>query len=254
MINISHLMSKQTIIALLITCLSLPQLSAQDQGQQKPVNPSELYDLPPTKKGDLLCRCVSTFLPKKNETFYFKMDDTYHEVALAGEGISIQFPVRGSTTFTLYSKSISEEDEIVYSPIVEQALKGSGENYLIILSRPPKKTSLQAKTYNINTNNYPANSIYLFNETPATLGLQVNKTRAVVKPFKAYTHSYQNAGRNTYTSAKIVMNYQGEGKIMSSKRLRLIPGRRIIMICFPSKTRTKMGSTPLGVVTLQDKP
>lgn len=247
-------MLTRIIITLFVTCLSLPSLSAQDQGQNGPVDPSRLPDLPPAKEGDLLCRCISTFLPKKGEIFYFKMENTYHKVALTGEGISMPFPVRGTTTFILYSKSISEEDKIVYTPVVEQALKGLGGNYLIILSRPKNKKSMQAKTFNINTSNYPANNIHLFNETPAVLGLQVNKSRAVVKPFEAYTHSYNNAGRNTYTSAKIMMNYTGEGKIMSSKRLRLIPGRRIMMVCFPSKTRTKMGATPLGVVTLQDKP
>ena len=243
-------MFTKTIIALLLSYLSIAALSAQNA----PVDPSRLPDLPPAKEGDLLCRCVSTFLPDKNKVLYFKVDGTYFKIALTGEGISMPFPVRGTTTFTLYAKSVSEEDKVVYTPVVEQELKGSGGNFLIIINRAKNKTTLQAKTFNLNTSNYPANKIYLFNESPVSLGLQVNDTKAVVKPFQAYTHSYQNAGRNTYTSAKIVMGYKGETKVMSSKRLRLIPGRRIIMVCFPSKTRAKMGSTPLGVVTIQDKP
>ncbi|MCP5537059.1 MAG: hypothetical protein H7A51_12640 [Akkermansiaceae bacterium] len=247
-------MSKHPVLALLIACLSLPLLSSQSQGQAAPDDPATLPGLPPAKDGDLLCRCISTFLPGKNEIFYFKMDNTYHKVALTGEGISLPFPVRGTSTFTLYTKTVSEEDKVVYTPVVEQALKGSGGKYIVIISRPKDKTTLKAKTFNINTANYPANHVYLFNESPVSLGLQVNDTKAVVKPFETYKYSYQNAGRDTYTSAKIVMGYKGESKVMASKRLRLVPGRRMILVCFPSKTRTQMGATPLGMVLYQDKP
>lgn len=242
-------MFKQNLIVLFITCLALPSVYAQPQEHQ-----SDLYDLPPAQEGDLLCRCISTFQVNKEETYYFKVEDTYHEVALVGEGISMAFPVRGTSTFTLYSKGVSAEGETIYTPVVEEALTGTGGNYLIVLSRSKSESSLEAKTYNINTTSYPANSLHLFNESAISLGVQVNKTNAVVKPFESHTHKFPNTGRDTYTSAKIAIAYKGEVKIMSSKRLRVIPGRRVIMVCFPSVARANMGSTPLRVITLQDIP
>lgn len=242
-------MFKQNLIVLIIACLALPQISALAQEQQ-----SDLYDLPPAQEGDLMCRCISTFLPNQKETYYFKIDDTYHEVALIGEGVSIPFPVRGSTTFTLYSKGVNEEGVEVYIPVVEQALEGVGGNYLIMLSRSNNNAALQAKTYNISRDSYPANSFYLFNESAISLAVQVNKINAMVEPFASHEHHFKDVGRDTYTSAKIAIAYKGEVKVMASKRLRIIPGRRVIMVCFPSRSRAKMGATPLRVITLQDMP
>ncbi|MGJ8652436.1 MAG: hypothetical protein ACSHX8_04120 [Opitutaceae bacterium] len=242
-------MFKQNIIALLFACLLLPQISAQSAEEL-----NNLHDLPPAEEGDLLCRCISTFLPKKDETYYFKLDNTYHEVALVGEGISMPFPVRKSNTFTLYSQGLSEEGAIIYIPVVQQTLDGSGGNYLIILSRQDNGTSLSAKTYNINTQKFPADSLHLLNQTEIRLGAQVDKVNAVVEPFDVYTHKFKDVSRDTYTSAKIAISYKGEAKVMSSKRLRLVPGRRFIMVCFPSKARAAMGATPLRVITLQDMP
>lgn len=243
------IMLKKNLFGLLIALLSLSQLSAQDHERL-----SELYDFPPAQEGDLLCRCISTFLTKANETFYFKVDGTYHEVALSGESISMPFPVRGQSTFTLYSKIINEEGKTVYLPVVEQVLNGSGTNFLIILSRSNDSAIMAGKTYNLNTDNYPANGIYMFNETPLSLGVQVEKVNAVIKPFESYTYDFKDVGRNTYTSAKIAIAYKGKAKIMASKRLRLVPGRRVIMVCFPSQSRAEMGSTPMRVITLQDMP
>lgn len=242
-------MLKQYLTTVIIACISLTQVFAQDQQRL-----ADLYDFPPAQEGDLLCRCVSTFLPKNNETFYFYIDDAYREVALVGEGISMAFPVRGTNTFTLYSKSLSKEGKPIYTPVVQQVLNGSGGNYLIILSRPKNTTSLEAKTYNINTDKYPADSLYLFNESPVSLGVQVDKVNAVVKPFESHVHDFKDMSGDKYTSAKIAIAYKGEAKIMSSKRLRIIPGRRVMMICFPSINRAKMGATPLRVITLQDMP
>lgn len=242
-------MLKQNFIVLFITCLSLLQISAQDKERQ-----DDLYSLPPAQEGDLLCRCVSTFLPQKSETFYFKIDGTYREVALTGEGISMTFPVRKTNIFTLYSKGVSEEGDVAYIPVVQQVLDGPGVNHLIILSRPTNSKALESVAYSLHTDNYPANSLHLLNQTPLSLGVQIDKVNSWVKPLEFYTHKFENVDRNTYTSAKIAIAYKGEAKIMSSKRLRLLPGRRVIMICFPSKARADMGSTPLRVLTLQDMP
>ncbi|MGJ8650217.1 MAG: hypothetical protein ACSHX4_07650 [Opitutaceae bacterium] len=242
-------MLKQNFIVLFITCLSLIQISAQDQERQ-----DELYDLPPAQEGDLLCRCVSTFLPQEAETFYFKIGGKYHEVALAGEGISMTFPVRKTNIFTLYSKGVSDEGNVIYIPVVEQVLNGAGLDHLIILGRTANSKTLQSAAYNLHTDNFPANALHLFNQTPLSLGVQVDKVNSWVEPLSLYTHKFKNVDRNTYTSAKIAIAYKGEAKIMSSKRLRLLPGRRVIMICFPSKARADMGATPLRVLTLEDMP
>ncbi|MDP4611944.1 MAG: hypothetical protein NWT02_12210 [Opitutales bacterium] len=242
-------MLKQNFIVLFITCLSLLQISAQDQARQ-----DDLYSLPPAQEGDLLCRCVSTFQLQKSETFYFKLDGTYHEVALTSEGISMTFPVRKTNIFTLYSKGLSEEGKVVYIPVVEQMLDGPGVDHLVILSRTPNSKTMVSTAHNLHTDIYPANALHLFNQTPLSLGVQVDNVNALVKPLELYTHKFKNVDRNAYTSAKIAIAYKGEAKIMSSKRLRLLPGRRVIMICFPSKARSDMGATPLRVLTLQDMP
>lgn len=247
-------MIKHTILALIICSISVSVVSAQDNKPTKILNPSQLPDLPPAKKGDLICRCITTFLPNKTDIFYLKIDKKFHQILLDGESISMPMPVRGTTTFTLYAEAVSEEDKVSYVPVVTQPLKGAGNDHLIILSRPNKKTAIKSKSYNISTSNYPVDSIHLFNETPAPLGLQVNSSKATVKPHQTHTYTYRNAGRDTYTSAKVLMAYKGEPKMMSSKRLRLIPGRRTIMVCFPSKKRLKLGATGLGVITIRDMP
>lgn len=242
-------MFKQYFIVLLIVCLSLPQISAQDEEYL-----SDLYDLPPAQDGDLLCRCISTFLPKEKETFYYKIDGNYHEVALTGEGISMAFPVRGNSVFTLYSKIITEQGKPAYVPVVNQALDGVGANFLIILSRAAGSVAMEAKTHNLSADNYPANNIYLFNETPLSLGVKVDKDTSVIRPFESYTYEFNDLEGDRYASAKIAIAYNGKAKIMASKRMRLIPGRRVMMICFPSEARAEMGVTPMRVVTLQDMP
>lgn len=242
-------MLKQNIIAFLLLCLLLPNLSAQSKEEME-----DLYNLPPAEDGDLLCRCISTFLPTKEDNFYFKIDDTYHEVALVGEGISMTFPVRDTSAFTLYSKILSEEGKLIYVPIVQQALEGSGNNFIIILSRPQNSSDIQSDSYNINAEKFPVNNLYLFNQTNLRLGVRVDETNAIVDPYDSHTHEFQDVSRDTYTSAKIAIAYKGEAKIMASKRLRLVPGRRVMMFCFPSKTRAEMGATPLRVITLQDMP
>ncbi|BDS07798.1 hypothetical protein NT6N_28380 [Oceaniferula spumae] len=247
-------MLPRKITALLLLALTTASLSAQNPPAQKPVNPDQLPGLPSPKENDIMCRCVSTFLPGKNETFFFKIDDTYHEVSLTGEGMSLPFPVRGSTTFTLYKKTPAGEDAPPYTPVVEQALSGDGKDFLVFLSRKNDKAPMKSKSVNLNTSSYPANNIYLFNESPAALGLQVNTSKAVVKPFESFNYKFQNTDRDTYTSAKIVMRYKGENKVMASKRLRLVPGRRIILVAFPSKARTQLGATPLRLIITQDQP
>jgi len=242
-------MLKYYTLTLLAASMLLPRISAQSQEDLE-----RLYDLPLAKDGDLLCRCISTFLPKKDETFFFKFEDEYHEVALVGEGISNIFPVRKDNTFTLYTRTYSEEGELIYLPVVEESLEGNGKDYIIVLNRLEGTTSIQAKTYNINTEDYSPNSLHLFNETGLKLGARVDDTNAVVAPFESHTHKFNNVSRNTYTSAKIAIAYKGEAKIMASKRLRLVPGRRFMMFCFPSRTRAEAGATPLKVITLQDMP
>lgn len=240
-------MLKQNFIVLFISCLSLLQISAQDQSRQ-----NDLYDLPPAEEGDLLCRCVSTFQLQKSETFFYKLDGTYHEVALTSEGISMTFPVRKTNIFTLYSKGVSEEGNVIYVPVIEQVLDGPGINHLLILSRPANSKALDTVAYNLHTDNYSANALHLLNRTPLSLAVQVDKVNSWVKPLEFYTHEFKSVDRNAYTSAKIAITYKGEAKIMASKRLRLLPGRRVIMICFPSKTLADMGATPMRVVTIQD--
>lgn len=246
-------MIKRTFISLILAGLTLPSLSAQEPAGNA-VDPSHFPGLPPAEPEDILCRCVSTFLLKKNEVFYFKMGTTFHEVNLVGEGVSLPFPVRGSTTFALYKKVPAGEDKTEYKAVVEQVLEGAGKEHLVILKRKNDQSPLKSYSYNLSKSEFPANSIYFFNESPAPLGLQVNTTKTVVQPFKRYTYNYQNTSRDTYTSAKVIMRYKGENKIMASKRLRLVPGRRIILIAFPSKSRAKLGSTPLGMIIHQDKP
>lgn len=223
-------------------------LSAQDEDKE------QLKDLPTAKKGDRICRCISAFIPQKDEVFYFKMDGDYHEVNLPSESISVDFPVRGTLVFSLYKKTTDEENEIVYTPVLEAKLEGAGTQFIVVARRAKDELKLLAKSYNISKTNFAANGIYLFNESPVSLGISVQETKAVVKPYEQYSYPFKNIGRNTYTSAKVVMRYNEETKIMGSKRLRLIPGRRVLMFCYPSKTRAKMGATPLRVFTLQDMP
>lgn len=168
--------------------------------------------------------------------------------------MSLPFPVRESTTFTLYKKTPEGKDAPPYVPVVQQALQGGGKKFLVILSRKDDKSPIKGKAYNISKTQRPANNIYLFNESPVAIGIQVNKTQGVVKPFKKYKYAYPNASRNTYTSANIIMRYKGEKRIMASKRLRLIPNRRIILVCFLSKSRANLGATPLRMITYQDMP
>lgn len=240
-------------LSLLLFCsLSLPALSQVDDAP--PADPEEERPaLPGIIEGDILCRCVCTFQTKPGETYFLKLKDDYQEIFLAGESLSQAIPVRGSRKFSLYKKSEDEESETGYVPVLEQALEGVGSNYLLILGRT-EEGEFKSKAINLSSSAYPADQIYIINHTPATLGAQVNTTQAVIKPYTEYRYGYRDAGRDTYTSAKIVMQYKGETKIMASKRLRLVPGRRMILVCFPSEERAAMDATPLRMVLMQDKP
>lgn len=252
-------MNPRPILVLFLSCLTISTLSAQGPDNNAPIDPAHIPGLPAAKEGDIMCRCISTFLLKKGEVFYFKIGKSFHMVDLVGEGFSQPFPVRGSTAFRLYKKTPADikpadKDRPPYVPVIQQALKGDGNNFIIVLSRKDAKSPLKSKAFNINKTRFPANNIYLFNESPVALGLQVNTSQGVVQAYKHFNYSYSNTTRDTYTSAKIIMRYKGEKKIMASKRLRLVPGRRMILVCFPSKSRAKLGATPLRMVTYQDKP
>ncbi|MGJ8643712.1 MAG: hypothetical protein ACSHX9_09915 [Luteolibacter sp.] len=239
-------------LSLLLFFTLIPPAMSQDEGA--PATKGDNLALPGIIEGDTLCRVVCTFQTKPGETYYLKLKDKYQEIFLAGESLSQAIPVRGARKFSLYRKAEDEEEsETGYMPILEQALEGVGSNYLLILGRS-KEGVIQSKAINLNSSIYPADHIYVINHTSATLGAQINTTQAVIDPFKEIRYGYRDAGRDTYTSAKIVMQYEGETKIMASKRLRLVPGRRMILICFPSEERVAMDATPLRMVLMQDKP
>lgn len=240
-------MFKRTLIPLVALCLSVPSLLGQPPANKLPL-------LPEAKPEDILCKCVTTFQIKKEDVFFFKVGEKYFEVALAGEAISQTFPVRGSTTFALYKEVTDDEDKTTYIPVVQQALTGLGKSHLITLKRKDDNSPITSTSQSLSTSELPANSIHFFNNSPAPLGVQINTTKTVVKPYTKYTYPFKNTTRDTYTSAKVVMRYKGENKIMSSKRLRLVPGRRVILVAFPSRTRAKLGSTPLRMLVLQDAP
>lgn len=244
-----NFMLKRYLITLIL-CFSFLHLTSGQSRKEV----EDLYDIPAAQEGDLLCRCISTFIPEKNETFFFKIGEEYHEVALVPEGISIIFPVRKTNVFKLYSKNRSEEGAPIYFPVVEQALEGKGKDYILILSRSQNSSPINSVAYNINIHDYPTNGLYVFNQTGLNLGLRVDDTNAVIEPFGTHIHDFRDVSRDIYTSAKIAIAYNGKPKVMASKRLRLVPGRRFMMFCFPSKKRAEMGATPLRVLTLQDMP
>ncbi|MFK7849444.1 MAG: hypothetical protein AB8D78_00575 [Akkermansiaceae bacterium] len=171
------------------------------------------------------------------------------------EGMSMPFPVRNSTTFILYKHVPNgEEGSPQYLPVVEQPLKGGGKKFLIVLSRKNETSAMKSKSINISKAQRPANKIYVLNESSVPIGLQVDETKAVIKANKQYQYEFPNASRNAYTSANIIVRYKGEMRVMASKRLRLIPKRRIFLICFLSKARANLGATPLRMVSYQDMP
>lgn len=214
---------------------------------------SKLEGLPPFIKGDISCKAVCTFTPTAGEFYYVKVGSKYYVTPLIAEGLSQAIPVRGSRTFILYRKTENEEGKEIHTPVLTTTLGGSGKEYLIIISKLEGKP-ITSKVINISASSLPANNVHLFNYSPVALGIQVEKDNYVAQTNKYISHNFKAAGRNSYTSAKVLMRYQGENKIMGSKRLRLIPGRRVIFICFASAKRAKMGSTPLGMVTIQDMP
>lgn len=252
-------MLPRNIFLLFLSCLTLTMLSAQEPDDEMPIDHSEIPGLPPAEEEDLLCRCVTTFLPEKNDIYYFKIGKDYHQVELIGEGITTPFPVRGTKTFSLYKKAPADKDAAgkdlpPYLPIVQQALEGGGKDFIVVLGRKDNKSPLKSRLINISKANCPADSIHLYNESPATLGMQIEEEKATLEPYKNFRYSFSGSTRDSYTTAKIVMRYKGENKIMASRRLRLVPGRRMILICFPSENRAKIGSTPLRMITYQDKP
>ena len=177
----------------------------------------------------------------------------YYAAPLQGEGISQAIPIRGTKKFSLYKKTKNEEGEEIFKPTLEATLTGAAKEYLIVLSRK-KNQPIKAIVHSLALSNLSANKVHLFNYSPVDLGIDVEDEQYVVKQNKRMSHGFKVGDRNKYTSAKVVMRYKDEIKVMASKRLRLIPGRRIIFICFDSAKRTKLGSTPLGMVTIQDKP
>lgn len=237
-------------ILFLVTILGSSSLFAQ---AAEKINPDELPALPLPEGNDAVCRCVTTFMPDKNKFYYLKIGSAYHVAPLNGENISIDLPVRGERKFVLFEKTTTEDGSEAYLPAVTVPLEGTGKRFLVVL-RKPKGKPITGIAHNLSTASFPASQIYLLNESSATLGLQINTSKATVQPFKKFNYNFRNTDRNTYTSAKIVMRYQGENKIMASKRLRLVPGRRIILVCFASQSRVALGSTPLRMVSYQDMP
>ncbi|MGJ8657034.1 MAG: hypothetical protein ACSHX6_11345 [Akkermansiaceae bacterium] len=209
--------------------------------------------LPSFKEGDLTCKVICTFSPNADELYYVKIDSKYYATPLKDEGISPAIPVRGGRSFNLYKKTINEEGTEIHVPVIEAALTGSGSDYLVILSQLENKP-MTSRVYGLGAISLGANQVHLFNFSPVALGIQVEEDKYVAQVNERISHNFKAAGRNSYTSATVVMRYQGENKIMGSKRIRLIPGRRVIFVCFASTKRAKMGSTPLGMVTIQDMP
>ncbi|MEP2774963.1 MAG: hypothetical protein ABJQ29_10010 [Luteolibacter sp.] len=254
-------MCARNFLLLFLSCLTVTMLSAQEPEDDAPqVDPAHLPGLPPAKEGDIQCRCITTFMLGNRETYFFKIGSTYHEVELVSEGISQTFPVSGSTTFTLYKKApptkeLPDEEKSLYVPVVQQELKGGGKDFFIILSRKDDKSPMKTRAINISKANCPADSIHLYNFSPLALGMEIEDSKGVLEPYKNFRYPFGNAAsRNTYTTAKIVMRYKGEDKVMASTRLRLVPGRRMILFCFPSESRASLGATPLRMITYQDKP
>ncbi|MDP4625542.1 MAG: hypothetical protein NWT08_10450 [Akkermansiaceae bacterium] len=235
----------------LFAFVPLPAMAQDDT--PPPVDEEERPEVPRVEEGDLRCRYVSTFKPDPKKPFFLKVDGAYQEFPVIGESLSQDFPIGASRMFELFNLIENEEGEEEYVQVVKQALTGAGDNFLILL-RKKEGGAIASKALNLNSSNYPADHIFILNETPATLGAQIDTSQLIVKPLSEVRYGYRNAGRDSYTSAKIVMQYKGETKIMASKRLRLIPGRRAIFICFPSEERTSMGATPLRMVALQDMP
>lgn len=212
-------------------------------------------EAPPAEEelGGLSARFVTSFTPGNDEIFYLKDGQDYTEMLLAAENISRPIPLPGSRLLILYQKTLNEEGLEVYVPVIEKILKGSGMTYLILLNRT-KDSAYHARVYGLTQRDFPIDQISIINGTPATLGLSVNEAAIVVKANETQHYDLTEADRHTYTSAKVLMRYKGKSKVMASKRLRLIPGRRVILICIPSRGRAEMGATPLRMITYQDMP
>ena len=237
----------RTIKLLLISTIFITTATAQEYDFTK------LEDLPSFKEGDISCRAICTFTPAAGELYYVKIGSKYYVTPLIGEDLAQPFPVRGSRTLTLYKKSENEAGEEIYIPTLTNTLKGSGKEYLIILSKFENKP-MTSRVISLSKTSLPANNVHLFNYSPVALGIQVEKDQYVAQINERISHNFKAPGRSSYTSAKVLMRYEGENKIMGGKRLRLLPGRRIIFVCFASASRAKMGSTPLGIVTIKDMP
>lgn len=237
--------------AIALTCISATPTLAQNNDQQDDI--SRLEGLPSAEEGDIICKAICTFSPKPGEIYYVKIDSKYYAAPLVGEGVTQDIPVRGGRKFILYKIITNEEGEEAHVPAIEVILTGTGSKFLVILSQKTDKP-MTSRVFNLSSSSLGANRVHLFNFSPVALGIQVEEDKYVAQINERISHSFKTAGRNSYTSAKVVMRYQGENKIMGSKRIRLIPGRRVIFVCFASKKRAKLGSTPLGMVTIQDMP
>lgn len=220
-------------LAITITCLS-SSLSAQEE-------------LPEILENDITCECITTFTLKRNEIFYLKVGEKYYQAPLRSENSSAKMPLRGTKQFKLYKKEKTEEDEVVYEPILETALTGTGKEHLVIIRRQ-KKEGYSATSHSLSLSNFPADRIHVLNETPVPLGFKFDEFKMPIKARQHITYKYK-PGRLNYASASIHAQYNGKLKSMGFRRLRLIPGKRFIFICVPSEERKKMGSTPIRMIS-----
>jgi len=153
----------------------------------------------------------------------------------------------------LVKEENSDETKETYQPVLNSQLIGSEKNYMLILFKD-KKGTLSSRTQNLSRTKLPANKVHLFNYTHLNLGVEIGDDKYIAKKQQLITHNCKTVGRNNYASAKVITRHNGENQTMASKRLRLIPGRRVIFVCLVSPERAKLGSTPLNMITIQDKP
>ena len=241
----------KTILSFL-TASTILALSANTLSAQKS-DFTRLEGLPPLEEGDLTCRVISTYKPTNDKLYYVSIGSKFYVAPIISETLSQAIPIRGKRIFTLYQKIENEEGEEIQTPVVTAELKGSGSNFLVILSKNQEEP-ISSKVVDLAPSKLAANKVHLINLSPVALGMQVEDTQHIAQLGQRVSHNFKTAARNSYTSAQVIMRYQGENKIMGSKRLRLIPGRRVIIVCFASAKRAKMGATPLGMVTIQDIP
>lgn len=235
-------MINNTLLVLLVFIFGTTALQAQSETPSEP-------------EGSVVFSAIfiTSFTPRADEVFYLKDGQNYTEVPLVAENMSRPVRLPSSRLLRLYQKILNDDGLEVYVPVIEQPLKAPGGKYMILLNQQ-NDNAYHARVYNLSNNDFPTNQISILNGTPAVLGLSINEAVIIVKANEIKHYDLTEADRNTYTSAKVVMRYKGKNKVMASKRLRLIPGRRVILFCIPSRSRVEMGATPLRMITYQDKP